>query len=50
MCDGDDAVAVLEEVFEDGEVGLRKDLDGVGGEEGVRTWWWTWPHAWSWKL
>lgn len=24
VCDGDDAVAVSEEVFKDGEVGLRK--------------------------
>ena len=30
VCDGDNAIAISEEVFEDGEVGLRKNYMVVG--------------------
>ena len=35
VCDGDDAVTVLKEVFEYGEMGLHQELDEGGWEEGV---------------
>jgi hypothetical protein len=41
VCDGDDAVAVavLEVVFDDGKMGLRKNYMGVRWEENVHSWW-----------
>lgn len=48
MGDLDNAAAILEKVFQDGEVSLGSSLVLISLEHekvGIHTWWWTCPQA-----